>query len=179
MADPLDSVNEYARLNEKWAEERRSENPKTADVFQERAKALRAVADELAELRRWKMPVPASYGDISDLPTELIAQLSGVKTDELEDQIYAIVKAAGAEIELDRLLIELFRRHGEVHERRFLNNKAYRMVQKGLIHQVSGRKGVYTITPQDTMAAEVEFGEAEAPARSGRFRPELDDEIPF
>ncbi|HRD45892.1 MAG TPA: hypothetical protein PLF78_05350 [Caulobacter sp.] len=171
MADPLESVNEVARLFHKWANERDERGElRTASLHRDRAAAIEAVVAELKELRRWRRPVPAAYGDLSDLPDELLAQLSGVKTDELEDQIYAAVKAAGEEIELDRLLIELFRRHGDVHERRFLNNKCYRMVQKGLIHQVPGKKGVYTTASQP---------EPGAPKASHSFSADLDDEIPF
>ena len=178
MSDHTDSVKEIGRLFVKWARERQKlGEERTAAAHQARADAIQALVDEVTELRRWKMPIPASYGDISDLPDELIAQLSGIKTDELEDQIYAVVKAAGEEIELDRLLIELFRRHGDVHERRFLNNKAYRMVQKGLIHQVTGRKGVYTVTAP---AADTGTfgGYVSAPPKES-FSADLDDEIPF
>ena len=183
MANPEDSVNEVVRLFERWIREAKSQgNDLAAERHTLRLAGINSLLSEVKELRRWKTPVPASYGDLSDLPDELLAQLSGIKTDELEDQIYAVIKAAGEEIELDRILIELFRRHQTVHERRFLNNKLYRMVSKGLIYAVPGRKGVYTIAPQA----------AEEPDESGGFKPvkpvrattavnllDLDDEIPF
>lgn len=179
MSGPLDSVNDIARLFKRWAAERRTKGEiTTAEIHEARYAKLLEVAAHIEELERWRMPVPSSYGDISDLPSELLAQLSGIKTDELEDQIYATVKAAGDEIELDRLLIELFRRFGDVHERRFLNNKCYRMAQKGLIFQVPGRKGVYTAHKPEVApeAEEEEFGST--PAKASDFT-NLDDEIPF
>lgn len=133
----------YERLLE--GADEKGKTPAQKESYQHRVRGLRAAIDELEARRAWARPIPARYGDLSDLPSALLAQLSGVKTDELEDQIYAVVKAAGESIELDNLLIALFRRHGDIHERRFLNNKCYRMVQKGLIFQVPGRKGVYSV----------------------------------
>jgi hypothetical protein len=154
MSDPLDAIAASISIYKTWlAQPTHSDAAK--HQWSKTISGLEAAAEELKRLRAWAKPVPARYGDLSDLPSDLIAQLSGVKTDELEDQIYATVKAAGDEIELDRLLIELFRRFGTVHERRFLNNKCYRMVTKGLIHQVRGRKGVYTVnvTREDAPSA--------------------------
>lgn len=147
--DPLEAIRLARELYSRWVSQADEKGSAPSDVarWKQRVEGLDDAAAELTKLRAWARPIPARYGDLSDLPAELLAQLSGVKTDELEDQIYAAVKASGEEIELDRLLIELFRRHGDVHERRFLNNKSYRMVQKGLIYQVPGRKGVYTTIP--------------------------------
>lgn len=180
MSDPVDSVNAIARLFDGMAEARRKQNDEQSALqHDQRAAQLRELISETKALRRWKMPVPASYGDISDLPDELVSQLSGIKTDELEEQIYGVVKAAGAEIELDRLLIELFRRFGSVHERRFINNKCYRMAQKGLIFQVPGRKGVYTTLKPEVATYDDEEDEPEVePAKATDFS-NLDDEIPF
>ncbi len=148
MSDPLEAVNELVRMFVQLEQTRRKAgDEESAQLHSARHNALTLLVEEVLDRRRWMTPVPASYGDISDLPDELLAQLSGIKTDELEDQIYAVVKAAGPEVELDRLLIELFRRFGDVHERRFINNKCYRMAQKGLIFPVAGRKGIYTLQP--------------------------------
>lgn len=136
----------YERLFESADE--KGKTPTQKELYLNRINGLKAAIDELEMRRAWARPIPARYGDLSDLPSELLAQLSGVKTDELEDQIYAVVKAAGESIELDNLLITLYRRHGDIHERRFLNNKCYRMVQKGLIFQIPGRKGVYSVHAQ-------------------------------
>jgi hypothetical protein len=179
MADSLESVNAAARMYRRWATEPDEKvNDASRVHWAAAADALEEAAAELKRLRAWTKPVPASYGDVSDLPPELLEQLTGVKTDALEDQIYSIVKAAGEQIELDHLLIELFRRHGDVHQRRFIINKAYRMAQKGIIHIVAGRKGVYSVQQQDEA---VEFGgySNQANTPKERFTADLDDEIPF
>lgn len=176
MPDPLDLVNAYVRRMRGWTANAAAKGE--PDNWTTNADAMEAVSDELKRLRAWAKPVPASYGDLSDLPPELMAQLSGVKTDVLEDQIYAVAKAAGDEIELDKLLIELFRRHGDVHQRRFLNNKCYRMAQKGLIHILRGRKGVYTIHPQAVAVIEDddEFGAPVSKVTATDF-DDLDDDV--
>ena len=193
MPDHLDLVNAYVRRMRAWTANALEKSE--PDHWSVNADAMQALIDETLRLRAWATPVPTSYGDVSDLPPELLAQLSGVKTDELEDQIYVTVKAAGDQIDLDHLLIELYRRFGDIHQRRFLMNKAYRMSQKGLIHLVTGKKGVYSVVPQSAPAVEddddefsVSFApESEPPAApvSAQVKPQesfsadLDDEIPF
>lgn len=188
MTDSLDSVNAAARLYQKWIDDRpEGASARAIERWVGMVDGLVAAANELVQRRAWARPVPAAYGDISDLPDELLAQLSGVKTDELEDRIYTVVKASEHSIELDRLLIELYRRFGEVHERRFLNNKCYRMAQKRIIHSVPGRKGVYSIHPQNAAELPVNEGDNSGGYESGprttgpkeTFTADLDDEIPF
>ena len=53
-------------------------------------------------------------------------------------------------VELNRLLVELYRRFGLVQTRKALNNKAYRMTVKGLIAQVEGRRGAYRLPDGDS-----------------------------
>ncbi len=144
--DPLEAINEAIALHAGWLGEARLKGNAEAPIqrWTLRMEALQEASEELKRLRAWSKPAPISYGDLSDLPQELIAELSGGKADELEEQIYRLVKAAG-EIGLDALLIELYRRHGGAYARKFLNNKCYRMVQKGLIHQVPSRRGFYSV----------------------------------
>jgi hypothetical protein len=179
MPDLIEAVNELA-LSFRSAAARSDIPEPVAKLWAGRAETVEAAAVEIQRLRGMLKPVPAGYGDISDLPPELVAQLAGAKTDELEEQIFAIVKAAGEQIELDRLLIELYRRHQHVFERRFLNNKCYRMAQKGLIHIVPGRKGVYTTQPiVGADSPPEETGGGFQRASKATFTADLDDEIPF
>jgi hypothetical protein len=68
--------------------------------------------------------------DTSDLPPELLKELSTAHADELERQIFAVFGALGGSADLDQLLIGLFRTFGSLHKRRFLQNKLWRMVRK-------------------------------------------------
>jgi hypothetical protein len=128
---------------------------------------LYAVSVELEDARKRLRPISSNYGDLSDLPEEVLAELSLTKVDELEQQLRDIITSGnGAEVGLDAVIIELYRRHKVVQPRRFIMNKLYRMAQKGLIEGVEGRKGVYVVPsirrPQ--------------PAA---FDTDLDDDVPF
>jgi hypothetical protein len=146
MADPLETIQLVAGLYKAAADRLNAEGKADESLRQRQfAEGLEAGGAELGRLRLWAKPLPASYGDLTDLPASLLAQLSGAKTDALEDKIYAIVKSSQIPIELDRILIELFRRHGDVSERKIINSKCYRMYQKGLIAQVAGKRGLYFV----------------------------------
>lgn len=134
----------------------------------ERAENLDALVSELEIARKRLRPIPTNLGDLSDLPEEVMAQLSLTKVDELEQQLRDIVASGdGAEVGLDAIIIELYRRHKAIHDRRFIMNKLYRMAQKGVISSVDGRKGVYQVhKPWVT-------------APKGGFADDLDDDIPF
>jgi len=106
--------------------------------------ALSAMVEEVKRLRTLTKPVPRTLGDLSDLPDELKAELSAIKTDDLEDQIFTIINAAGGEANIDTILVELFRRYSVVQKRTYITNKLWRMTQKdGLIWTAEG-KGFYT-----------------------------------
>ena len=107
-------------------------------------KAIMALFDEAKHLRSITKPVTKALGDLSDIPDELKAELSAIKTDDLENQIFTIINADGGESNIDTILIELFRRFGVVQRRTYITNKLWRMTQKeGLIWPAEG-KGYYT-----------------------------------
>lgn len=147
MDKGLDTLKLLNTMFTKWASD--AADPSTAEVWSRHAEGVRVAQAELETLRRWAKPIPAKYGDLSDLPEELVNQLSGVKTDDLEDVIYTIVKSSQEPVELDQILIEIFRRTGKVEERRFINNKCYRMTSKGILAQVPKKKGLYIIPKID------------------------------
>ncbi|MGH6650211.1 MAG: hypothetical protein ACREB7_03675 [Sphingopyxis sp.] len=181
MPDHLDSVKGYARLMEKWKSEAEAKGEdKTAAGFGIRLEGFRAVIDELEHLRRITKPIPASYGDLSDLPAELIKELTGIKVDDLEQQIFTIIKSGGDEVDLDAVLIELFRRFQVVQSRKFLQNKLWRMAQKEIIYSVPGRKGIYTATKPAEDDDDFSKLIGTAPKPSGPpFDDDLDDDVPF
>lgn len=150
MADHLESVKGLAAQLPVWAaniEKQGDANSlPSAARWRAQAASLNDIIQELEYRRRAMKPVPASYGDLSDLPPELFSELSGVKVDDLEQQIHSIMNANDGETDIDIILIELFRRFKVIQTRRFIQNKAWRMVQKGLIYSVAGRKGIYSTT---------------------------------
>jgi len=166
VPEPLDIVKALAAEMRRTAQATELEDPARAKRIQERADAMEAVAHELEGARKRLRPVPSSFGDLSDLPEEVLNQLNLSKVDELEQQMRDIVAAAnGEEVGLDPIIIELYRRHKVMQERRFIMNKLYRMAQKGIINSVDGKKGVYYLPKTG----------------SGGPKPwdDLDDDIPF
>lgn len=171
MPDALVKVKALAADYRKWAKGSEDEG-QTARAKRQTgyAEILEDVVQELESARKRLLSVPTEYGDLSDLPPSVIAQLNLAKIDELEQQMRDIVAAAnGKEVGLDSIIIELWRRHKVEQERRFIMNKLYRMAQKGLINSVEGRKGVYYI-PQTSSG----WG-----SKPGGFADDLDDDVPF
>lgn len=85
-----------------------------------------------------------SIEDVEGLPEELIRELSLSDADKLEFEIVNVIEEAGGLVSLDRLLINLYKRTGDIHKRQFLTQKLARMAQKNTIYYVPGKKGVYS-----------------------------------
>lgn len=146
---------------------------------------LQSIADFLMEQKRLTAPIPKELGDISDLPEELIRELSVKRTDELEDQILTVMRACdgGRDVNLDQILVGLFRKYRVVQTRKFLQNKLYRMYKKGLAYPIAGKRA-YSLDPQPEPESQASYDDAPryggSPTGSARPRnADLDDEIPF
>jgi hypothetical protein len=83
-----------------------------------------------------------SPDELTDLPQALIDELTGA--DKIEFAIINAIEDAGGVLNLDRLLIALYRKTGDIHKREQLTSRLYRMAQKNLIFFVPGKKGVYS-----------------------------------
>ena len=88
-----------------------------------------------------------SWEELEDLPEELKAELSITDSDKLDFTIESIIKQSGGIATLDRILVDLYRKTGEVHKRQSLNARLYRMAQKSMIYSVPNKKGVYSSAP--------------------------------
>ncbi len=150
MTDPLDSVNKLlVRFNKTL--ERTDLSDANRAHYTAVCEALSAAKTytgelemELLSLEAKLKPLPSRLGDLSDLPPELLAELSAPRADELESQIMVILQAYGGTADLDQILVGLFRKFKIVQKRRFLQNKVWRMCQKDMLWSIRGRKGVYT-----------------------------------
>jgi hypothetical protein len=141
---------------------------------------IEAVVQFLSEQKRLAAPIPRALGDLSDIPDELLRELSIPKTDELDDQILTVMRACGGETGLDQVLVGLYRKYKVVQTRRFIQNKMYRMSKKELIYQVPGHRAAYSLEPQPATTGQPNGYDDSHNERSGSFRrDELDDEIPF
>jgi hypothetical protein len=95
-----------------------------------------------------------SWDEVKDLPPELVAELSVSEGDKLEFDMISILSDCGGVASLDRVLMELYRRTGEIYKRSWITNRLYRMAQKESIFSVPGKKGVYSVEPLDKEAAD-------------------------
>lgn len=82
-------------------------------------------------------------GNLDELPESLRAQLQIGKVGEVEREIIAVIREFDGVANVDEILVGLFRRTGEVHERQPLANRLYRMGQAGHLISVPKKKGVY------------------------------------
>jgi hypothetical protein len=85
--------------------------------------------------------------ELLGLPPELIKELSGGGLDKQEMLIYELIESAGGTLSLDRILIGIYKRSGEIVKRPHLTAKLYRMSQNGKLFRVPQKKGVYTTSP--------------------------------
>ena len=88
------------------------------------------------------------FGDLSDLPEELIRQIPATRVDESEKKILAILADRfGGMATVDEILVGIFRETGEVLDRAKLAGKLYRMVTRRpqLLDSVKGKRGVYRV----------------------------------
>ena len=148
-------------------------------------KCLKKAIADLNEQKRLNAPIPRELGDLSDLPEELIRELSVKRTDELEDQILTVMRACdnGREVNLDQILVGLYRKYKVAQTRRFLQNKLYRMYKKGLAFPVRGRRAYSLEAQPEAPQGGYDDGYYEemprAAAKPSRPDTDLDDEIPF
>lgn len=82
--------------------------------------------------------------EIDGLPPELLEELSISEADKADFAVLSVVDDAGGVLSLDKMLIALYRKTGEIHKRASLNARVYRMVTRGTMFNVPGRKGVYS-----------------------------------
>ena len=82
--------------------------------------------------------------EVDGLPPELLDELSISEADKADFALQVLVDDAGGVMSLDKMLIALYRKTGEGHKRASINARVYRMVTKGTMFNVPGRKGVYS-----------------------------------
>lgn len=82
--------------------------------------------------------------EIEGLPQELLDELSISEADKADFAVLSVVDDAGGVLSLDKILIGLYRKTGEVNKRTQVNSRIYRMIQKGSMFPVPGKKGVYS-----------------------------------
>ena len=153
----VDFVNSQAEFHERQAvrffqDTRRLElHRNTAKKFRDLAEAIEFNEKVLSKLGPLPSPKKAaltlSWNEIEGLPDELVAELSISDSDKSDYNLIALIDEVGGMASLDRLLVELYKKTGEVIKRSNLNARLYRMIQKEMVFSVPGKKGVYSSRP--------------------------------
>ena len=115
---------------------------------------IEVLEDYAQKSRKPKQRLALTWEEVHDLPPELVQELSVSEGDKLEFDLLKILDDFGGVASLDRFLVELYQRSGEIYARTWLNNRLYRMVQKEMIYSVPGRKGVYSAESMDKEEAD-------------------------
>ena len=84
-----------------------------------------------------------SPDELDGLPEELVKELVS-DNDRVEREIFKIIDECGGITSLDRILLGLFKRTGEIHKRTATTSRLYRMSLKGLAYPVPSKKGIYS-----------------------------------
>ncbi len=95
--------------------------------------------------------------DIEGLPEEQIEHLSITSSDKAEFSILAMLEASGGIMSLDQIIVGLYRETEEIQKRNLVTARLYRMAQKGMIHSVPTKKGVYSLEKITEEEAEAIF----------------------
>jgi hypothetical protein len=93
--------------------------------------------------------------ELDDLPEDLKKELSSSDADIIERLTLTLMEEAGGIISLDRILVGLYRKTGEINKRVTMTSRMYRMAQKGYVYYVPGKKGVYSVrkmSPEEATA---------------------------
>jgi hypothetical protein len=162
MAVSLESVSKllarFSKILERadLTDQSRAHYTSVVEAFNDATAYVSFLQERISDLEAKLKPLPTRLGDLSDLPSELVAELSVPRTDELENQILVVIQAYGGTADLDQILVGLYRRFKVIQKRRFLQNKVWRICQKDMLWSIRGKKGVYTLKePADDEKDEV------------------------
>ena len=100
-----------------------------------------------------------SLADIKDIPPELLEELNLSEADKQEMLIESIIADAGGVLSLDKLLVEMFHRTGQVFKRTVVISRLYRMGSRGLIYNLPSKKGLYSTTEMSQADVKRLFGQ--------------------
>lgn len=140
----------FRKRGENGPESFRSVSLMRAKSHSDLADKFRSIANTLRGLTAVQSIAPGARNlgltphDIDGLPEELIQELSISDADMADFGILSVVDEAGGILSLDKILIALYKKNGEIHKRTAVNSRIYRMIQKGLMFPVPSKKGVYS-----------------------------------
>ncbi len=117
---------------------------------------------DLSYLNRGNNPAKKlhlTYEDIKDLREEQLKELNLTEADRQDLIVEHIIAQNGGYHSLDRIMVDLFKEVGGAFPiRKEIISRLYRMVSKGMIYNVPGKKGVYSTYELTEQEAKKLFG---------------------
>lgn|GEM_PF-6735092 len=95
--------------------------------------------------------------DVEGLPQDVLDELSVSAAEPMDFKVLSVINDAGGILTLDRIIIGLFKTYQEKIKRPTLTSRLNRMIPKGLLHPVPGRKGLYSTTPTGADEAQAQL----------------------
>ncbi|MES9838578.1 MAG: hypothetical protein ABW144_19165 [Candidatus Thiodiazotropha sp.] len=163
------ATSSFVSANQANTKRRLENHERILTQFSELLEYLENIPSEMQDAARNTGVVSSSYhltpDDLEGLPPELLKELNISESDELELQIMRALRSAGGALTVDKILIQLYRDTGNIHERKALAAKLYRMTQKNLLQSVPDRRGLYELVETEN-GEEFEL-ESENPPEGG------------
>jgi hypothetical protein len=115
-----------------------------------------------------------TYEDIKDLTEEQLRELNLTEADRQDIIVEHIIAQNGGFHSLDKIMVDLFKETKEFPKRTTIVSRLYRMVSKGMIYNVPGKKGVYSTFEMTEQEAKKLFGnvDGETEESTGAASPE-------
>ena len=167
LAFVKEQVSVQEKLAKKYEEDyRRAMHIKTANGFAEIARFLEEIqkkgTEHLGYMNRGNAPQKRlflTFEEIENAPEELLRELNISETDRQELLIEYIIAEHEGVFSLDKIMMELYNRTREVPKRSTVTSRLYRMVGRGMIYNVPGKKGVYSTYELSEQDAKKMFGQ--------------------
>lgn len=84
---------------------------------------------------------------LDDLPEELVDDLNLSKSERRDAEILELFKIAERPLNINELMVGLYRKYEQRPKRNALSARLYRMAQRDDVHSVPHKKGLYAIGP--------------------------------
>lgn len=99
-----------------------------------------------------------TFEEINGLPDDLLKELNLTEADRLDLVVEHLIAEANGVLSLDKILVGLYRKTGEVVRRNTIISRLYRMAGRGMVYNVPGKKGVYSTYEMSEQDAKKMFG---------------------
>jgi hypothetical protein len=132
-----------------------------ADLAEFLAEIQQKGTGDVSYLNRGDSPLKRlhlTYEDIQDLSEENLKELNLTEADRQDLVVEHLIAKNGGVYPLDKIMIDLFRLNKEFPKRNTITSRLYRMVGKGMIYNVPGKKGVYSTFEMTEQEAKKLFG---------------------